>query len=73
MALALLFYVAIRGGLFAPGNTSGAVNPYGIAGVSGLVGMFSRQATDKLGELFGAMFQTATDAQRKDKLPAPQA
>ena len=53
MALALLFYVAIRGGLFAPGSYSGAVNTYGVAGVSGLVGMFSRQATDKLGEVFG--------------------
>jgi hypothetical protein len=73
MALALLFYAGVRGGLFAPGSYSGAVNPYGVAGVSGLVGMFSRQATDKLGEVFGAMFQTAADAQRKDKLFPPQA
>lgn len=73
MALALLFYVAIRGGLFAPGSYSGAVNPFGIAGVSGLVGMFSKQATDKLGEVFGAMFRTAADAQRNDKLSPPQA
>jgi hypothetical protein len=73
MALALLFYVVIRGGLFASGSYAGAVNPYGIAGVSGLVGMFSKQATDKLGELFGAMFQTAADAQRDDKLSPPQA
>ncbi|MGD0046199.1 MAG: hypothetical protein ABSE42_04205 [Bryobacteraceae bacterium] len=73
MALALLFYVVIRGGLFAPGSYSGAVNPFGIAGVSGLVGMFSKQATDKLGEVFGAMFQTAADAQRIDKLSPPRA
>jgi len=72
MALALLFYVAIRGGLFAPGSYSGAVNSYGIAGVSGLTGMFSKQATDKLSELFGAMFPAAADAQRKDKLSPPQ-
>jgi hypothetical protein len=73
MALALLFYVGVRGGLFAPGSYSGAVNPYGMAAVSGLVGMFSKQATDKLGELFGTMFRTATDAERTDKLSPPQA
>jgi hypothetical protein len=63
----------VRGGLFAPGSYSGAVNPYGMAAVSGLVGMFSKQATDKLGELFGTMFRTATDAERTDKLSPPQA
>jgi len=73
MALALLFYVLIRGGLLAPGSNAGAVSPYGVAGVSGLAGMFSKQATDKLGELFGAMFQTAADAGRIDKLSPPQA
>jgi len=72
MALALLFYVVIRGGLFAPGSYSGAVNTYGIAGVSGLVGMFSKQATDKLGEVFGAMFRSGVDAERTDKLTHPQ-
>ena len=72
MALALLFYVIIRGGLLAPGSFAGSVNPYGIAGLSGLVGMFSKQATDKLSELFGTMFQTAADAQRTDKLSPPQ-
>ncbi|MFY9725349.1 MAG: hypothetical protein WB579_08945 [Bryobacteraceae bacterium] len=72
MALALLFYVVIRGGLFAPGSYSGAVNTYGFAGVSGLAGMFSKKATDKLGEVFGAMFRTVADAQRKDKLSSPE-
>ena len=68
MALAVLFYATIRGGLFASGSTAAAVSPHGIAGVSGMVGMFSKQATDKLGELFSALFQTAADAARKDKL-----
>jgi hypothetical protein len=67
-----LFYVVIRGGLFSPGTYSGDVNPYGIAGLSGLVGMFSKQATDKLSEVFGTMFQTSADAQRTDKLNPPQ-
>ena len=72
MALALLFYVIIRGGLWAPGSCAGSVNPYGISGLSGLVGMFSKQATDKLSELFGTVFQTAADAERTDKLSPPQ-
>ena len=72
MVLALLFYVAIRGGLFAPGSNSGAVNEYGIAAVSGLVGMFTKQATDKLGEVFGGTFRSGADAQRADKLSPPQ-
>ena len=68
MALALVFYVVIRGGLFASGSSASAVSPFGIAGISGLVGMFSKQATDKLNELFCSLFQTAADAARKDKL-----
>ena len=67
MALALVFYVVVRGGFFASASGAGAVSPYGIAGTSGLVGMFSKQATDKLNELFSTLFQTAADAGRKDK------
>jgi hypothetical protein len=66
--LALLFYLVIRGGLFANAAGPSAINPYGIAAVSGLVGMFSKQATDKLSELFSTLFQTGADAARKDKL-----
>jgi hypothetical protein len=68
MALSVVFYVVIRGGFFASGANAAAVSPYGIAGVSGLVGMFSKQATDKLNELFSALFQTGADAARQDKL-----
>ena len=67
MALALLFYAVVRGGLFASASGAGAVSPYGVAGTSGLVGMFSKQATDKLSELFSTLFQTAADSERKDK------
>ena len=72
MALALLFYAVFRGGLLAPGSNSAAVNAFGIAGVSGLAGLFSRQATDQLGQLFGAMFGTSADSQRSDKLSQTQ-
>jgi hypothetical protein len=67
MGLALIFYVAVRGGLLASAASAADVSPYGIAGVSGLVGMFSKQATDKLNELFTTLFQTAADASRTDK------
>ncbi|HEY1338690.1 MAG TPA: hypothetical protein VGF59_14335 [Bryobacteraceae bacterium] len=66
--LALLFYLVIRGGLFANGAPPSAINPYGVGAVSGLVGMFSKQASDKLGELFSTLFHTGADAARKDKL-----
>ena len=58
MALALIFYVVVRGGFFSASAGAADVSPYGLAGISGLAGMFSKQATDKLGELFSTMFST---------------
>lgn len=51
--------------------TADDISPYGIAAVAGLVGMFSKQATDKLEELFNNLFKTDTstgDGKRGDKL-----
>jgi hypothetical protein len=70
-SLALIFYFAVRGGFFANDASSGAINPYGIAAVSGLVGLFSKQATDKLREIFDTAFRVAEgngDAARDDSL-----
>jgi hypothetical protein len=70
-SLALIFYFAVRGGFFANDASSGAVNPYGIAAVSGLVGLFSKQATDKLREIFDTAFRVGEgdgDAARDDSL-----
>lgn len=74
--LALLLYFAVRGGFFSGNAQSTSVNPYGIAALAGLGGLFSKQATDKLREVFETMFRvskTGGDAQRKDDLanPAP--
>jgi hypothetical protein len=72
-ALALLAYVALRGG-FLTGNsttTTANIDAYGVATVSGLVGLFSKQATDKLEEVFNTAFRTGAgigDAQRKDSI-----
>jgi hypothetical protein len=75
VALAILFYFAIRGGFFAADATSSQVNPFGIAAISGLVGLFSKQATDKLREVFDTLFRTgpgAGDDQRKDSITNPR-
>ena len=71
MALAIMFYFAARGGLIA--GTTGADNlsPYGIAAIAGLAGLFSKQATDKLREVFENLFKTASIPPRGDSLKHP--
>jgi hypothetical protein len=68
MSLALLVYFATRGGgLFSSGAAN---NAYGIAAVAGMAGLFSKQATDKLQEVFDNLLQTKNgegDSGRKDK------
>lgn len=71
MALALIFYFVIRGGLLAASSTVQEVSLFGTMAVAGLVGMFSKQATDKLREVFDNLFATKKgkgDDQREDKL-----
>ena len=68
-ALALIFFIAIRGGLINPAAQGADINPYGLIAMSGLVGMFSKQATAKLGELFWNIFKTdRNDQDLKDKM-----
>lgn len=70
-ALALIFYFVVRGGFISPNSGGDAMNPFGIAALAGLVGMFSQQATDKLSEVFKTLFRTAPgagDEKRKDSL-----
>jgi hypothetical protein len=71
MVLAVIFYFVVRGGLLSAGAAASEVSPFGIAAVAGLVGMFSKQATDKLQEVFDNLFRTKAgegDDQRRDKL-----
>jgi hypothetical protein len=75
VSLAVLFYFALRGGLFSANTTTDNINPFGIAALAGLVGLFSKQATDKLRELFDTMFSTAPghgDDQRADGIVNPR-
>jgi len=69
-ALALLFYFVIRGGFLSTGADVTNISIFGIAGLSGLVGMFSKNAIDKLREVFETLFKSETgkgDEARKDK------
>jgi hypothetical protein len=53
-ALAVVMYFVIRAGLISgTGDTATMnMNPYGICALSALTGMFSKQATEKLREVF---------------------
>lgn len=72
-SLALLFYFVIRGGFLSAGTNSSDINPYGIAAISGLVGLFSKQATDKLSEVFDTAFsvEKGGDKARGDGITNP--
>jgi len=69
-ALAVLVYFAARGGLLSGGAGVGQLSPYGIAALAGLAGLFSKQATDKLREVFENIFKTA-ESPRADRLAHP--
>jgi hypothetical protein len=73
MALALVFYLLLRGGLLTGVDTQTVevLNPYGFAAISALVGMFTKQATDKLREIFDNLFRTEEKVERGDKLKEP--
>lgn len=68
ISLALVLYFVIRAGFFSPSAEVEATSPYGFAAIAGLVGMFSKQATDKLSELFDTLFKTTEPEKRGDKL-----
>lgn len=69
MALAEVVYLSLRGGLLSTTGATGAISPYGVAALTSLTGLFSRQATDKLQETFEALFRTQAKVERKDPLP----
>jgi hypothetical protein len=81
ICLALIVYFAMRGGLLSMvmnGDTASDpknINAFGVAAISGLTGMFSKQAADKLAEVFTTLFKSQGDQNRKDSLapgPAPE-
>jgi len=71
VALAFIFYSVVRGGLLSSGALGTDVSPFGVAAMSSLVGMFSKQATDKLRETADNLFRVAPgegDDARANKL-----
>ncbi len=63
--LALALYFVIRGGLLNLSTDASALSIYGIAGLSGIVGMFTNQATLKLRDVAETLLSTKEVEQRK--------
>lgn len=74
VCLALILYFATRGGLLlliingADATRASSINPFGVAAIAGLTGMFSKTAADKLAEVFTTLFKSQGDENRKDGL-----
>jgi hypothetical protein len=62
--LALIFYLIIAAG-FMPQVGSNGREFYGIIGLSGLIGLFSKQALNKLSDIFDAIFSPDKDGVNK--------
>jgi hypothetical protein len=78
VSLALILYFVTRGGLLlliingGDATKANNINPFGVAAVAGLTGMFSKVAADKLAEVFTTLFKSQGDQSRRDGLaPAP--
>jgi hypothetical protein len=73
--LALAFYLAVRGGFMAvtAGNSikTADVSPFALTSVAVIVGMFSKNAMTKLGDVFETLFQSNTSKNLKNPLTAP--
>lgn len=65
--LAVILYFSIRAGLTSAQGGASGLNAFGVVTVSALSGMFAKQATDKLREIFENMFKS-TPPPRADGL-----
>ena len=71
-ALAIVVYFVIRGGLISSNGGPDPMSPYGLAATAGMCGLFSKQASDKLQEIFEEAFRTKERVERADPLsPEP--
>ena len=61
--LGIVFYFLVKGGLLVTVGQIPAedLNAYGLAGLAALVGLFSKQAVEKLREVFATLFSTRAD------------
>lgn len=58
--VAIVFYITVRAGFIAGNGGTETINPFGIASVSVMVGLFTDKATTKLAEVFDTMFKVTT-------------
>ena len=65
--LALIFYFLIRGGLISSSGDARSVNPFGMAAVACLVGMFSQPAVEKLSLVFDTLFKSEKPIEQEMK------
>jgi hypothetical protein len=72
IAMSVVFYVVVRGGVLVMSGGVSSVDPYAMMTVAALAGMFSKQASDKLAEVFDTLFRSRADAERADKLETPE-
>lgn len=72
IGMAVIFYVVVRGGVLVMTGGENTVDPYAMMTVAALAGMFSKQASDKLAEVFDTLFRSRADQERGDKLEKPE-
>ncbi|HEU4883687.1 MAG TPA: IPT/TIG domain-containing protein [Longimicrobium sp.] len=72
IAMSVIFYVVVRGGVLVMSGGVSSVDPYAMMTVAALAGMFSKQASDKLAEVFDTLFRSRGDEDRGDKLEKPE-
>jgi hypothetical protein len=66
-SLAPIFYFVVRGLFFNTQTTLNDINLYSIIAISGLVGMFSKQAIEMLRKVFDDIFIKVENIEKKNK------
>lgn len=63
--LGVVFYFVLKGGLLVTVGAAGAdtINVYGLGGLAALVGLFSKNAVEKLRDVFATLFTSEADVQ----------
>ena len=64
-SVAVIFYMVLRGALVNLSVGTGGLNLYGVAAISGMVGLCSKEATQKLKDLFKTLFEGTQPPQQK--------
>lgn len=63
--LALIVYLLFRVGIVGNMGTTAQINIYAILGISGLTGLFSKQAIEKLREVFETLFLKGAQSKKE--------